>query len=147
MQLVWFQKCTSSRPVDVPNLNCPDCRIICPELGKTISIHKFPVIFALFQIQPTLGEWRPASKKSRREKVVISRLRIGLTILTHTFMLQLEVQPQWLTCQTICTVKPILIECRTFAVIRKRFFKVTSLTELFENIIIDDFLSFLRDTG
>ena len=28
----------------------------------------------LFQIQPTLGEWRPALRKSRREQVVISRL-------------------------------------------------------------------------
>ena len=52
-----------------------------------------------------------------------------------------------LTCQTTCTVKHILIECRAFVVIRKRFFKVTSLTELFENIKIDDVLSFLRETG
>ena len=44
------------------------------------------------------------------------------------------------------TVKHILIECRTFAVIRKRFFKVNNLTDLFENIKIDDILSFLRDT-
>ena len=35
----------------------------------------------------------------------------------------------------------------TFAVIRKWFFKVTSLTELFENMKIDDVLSFLRETG
>ena len=41
---------------------------------------------------------------------------------------------QCLTCQTTCTVKHILIECTAFAVIRKRFFKMTSLTELFENI-------------
>ena len=31
----------------------------------------------LFQIQPTLGEWRPASRKSRREQVVISQLQFG----------------------------------------------------------------------
>ena len=52
----------------------------------------------------------------------------------------------WLTCQTTCTVKYILIECRTFAVIRKRFFKVNNLTDLFENVKIDDILSFLRET-
>ena len=28
----------------------------------------------LFQIHPTLGEWRPASRKSKREQVVISQL-------------------------------------------------------------------------
>ena len=100
----------------------------------------------LFQIQPTLGEWRPATRKSRREQVVISRLRIGHTRLTHSFILKQEPQPQCLTCQTTCTVKHILIECRTFAVIRKRFFKVNTLTDLFENVKIDDILSSLRET-
>ena len=52
------------------------------------NIHK-----KLFQIQPTLGEWRPASRKSRREQVVISRLRIGHTWLTHSFILKQEPQP------------------------------------------------------
>ena len=88
----------------------------------------------LFQIQPTLGEWRPAFRTARREQVVISRLRIDHTRLTHAFILKWEPQPQCLPCQTTCTVKHILIECRAFAVLRKRFFKVTSLTELFENI-------------
>ena len=100
----------------------------------------------LFQIQSTLGEWRPASRKSRRERVVISRLRIGHTRLTHSFFLKQGPQPQCLTCQTTCIVKHILIECRAFAVIRKWFFKVNSLTDLFENVKIDDVPSFLRET-
>ena len=100
----------------------------------------------LFQIQTTLGEWRPASRKSRREQVVISRLRIGHTRLTHTFILKQEPQPQCLTCQATLTVKYILIECRTFAVNRKRFFKVNNLTDLLENIKLDEILSFLRET-
>ena len=100
----------------------------------------------LFQIQPTLVEWRLASRKSWREQAVISRLRIGHIRLTHSFILKQEPQPQCLTCQTNCTVKHILIECRAFDVIRKRFFKVNSLTDLFENVKIDDILSFLRET-
>ena len=98
----------------------------------------------LFQIQPTLGEWRPASRKSRGQ-VVISQLRIGHTRLTHSFILKQE-PLQCLAYQTTCTVKHILIECRAFTVIRKQFFKVNSLTDLFENIKIDDILSFLRET-
>ena len=86
-------------------------------------------------------------EKSRREQVVISRFCIGHTRLTHAFILQQEPQPQCLTCQTTCTVKHILIECRDFAVIRKRFFKVTCLTELFDNVKIGDVLFFLRETG
>ena len=101
----------------------------------------------LFRIQPTLGEWRPALWASRIEQVVISRLRIGHTRLTQAFILKQEPQPQCLTCQTTCTVKHILIEYRAFAAITKRFFKVTSLTELFETIKIVNVLSFLRETG
>ena len=100
----------------------------------------------LFQIHPTLGEWRPASRKSRREQVVISRLRIGLTRLTQSFILKQEPQPQCSTCQTTCTVKHILIQCRTFTVIRKRFSKVNNLTDLFKNVKIHDIPSFLRET-
>ena len=62
------------------------------------------------------------------------------------FLFKQEPQPQYLTCQTTCTVKYILIECRAFAVIRKRFFKANSLTYLFENDKIDDILSFWRET-
>ena len=83
---------------------------------------------------------------TRREQVVISRLRIGHTKLTHSFILKQEPQPQCLTCQTTCTVKHILIECRSFAVTWKRFFKVNNLTDLFENVKTDDILSFLRET-
>ena len=101
----------------------------------------------LYQIQPTLGKWRPALKKSRREQVIITQLHIGHTRLTHSFKLQQEPKLQCLTCQTTCSVKHILIECRTFAVIRNRFFNVNNLTDLFENVKIDAILSFLRETG
>ena len=100
-------------------------------------------LYKVFQIQPTLGEWRPALRKSKREQVIISRLRIGHTRLTHSFILKQEPQPQCLICQTTCMVKHILIECRAFTVIRKRFFIVNSLSNQFENVKLDAFLSFL----
>ena len=118
-----------------------------PTINKLLPIKRQERWSNNIQIKPVLGEWRSALKKSRREQVVISRLRIGYTRLTLSFFLKQEPQPQCLTCQTTCPVKQILIECRAFAVIRKRFFRVNSLTDLFENVKIDDLLSFLRETG
>ena len=46
-----------------------------------------------------------------------------------------------------CTIKHVLIECLDFALIRKRFFKVNSLSDQFENVKMDDILSFLREPG
>ena len=100
----------------------------------------------LFQIQPTLGEWRRALRKSRREQIIISQLCIGHIKLTHSFILKQEQQPHCLSCQIHCTVKHILIEYRAFTLIRKQFFKMNSLSDLFENVKIEDVLSFLRET-
>ena len=94
-----------------------------------------------------MGEWRPAFRKSRSEQVIISWLCIGNTRLTHPFILKQEQQSQCLICKMPCTIKHVLIECGSFALIRKRFFKVNSLSDLFQNVIMDDFLSFLRETG
>ena len=77
----------------------------------------------LFQIQPTLEEWRPAFRASRREQVIISQLCIGHTRLTHAFILKQEPQPQCLMCQTTCTVKHIVIECRALRGHQKAIFQ------------------------
>ena len=95
---------------------------------------------------PSLGKWRPALRKSRREQVIISRLRIGYTRLTHSFILKQKQQPQYFTHQTRCTVKHVLIEHKEFALIRKRFFKMNSSRDLFDNVKMNDVLSFLRET-
>ena len=100
----------------------------------------------LFQIQSTLGEWRPAFRKSRRDQVIVSRLRIVHTRLTHSFILKQRNNNQCLTCQTPYTIKQVLIECRAFTFIRKWFFKVNHLRDLFDNIKMNDILS-LRETG
>ena len=41
----------------------------------------------LLQIKPTLGEWPPGCRRSRKEEVVLSRLRIGHTLPIMTYML------------------------------------------------------------
>ena len=101
----------------------------------------------LFQIKPILGEWRPAFRKSRKEQVILSRLRIGHTSLTHSFILKQRQPPQCLTCQTPYTIKHVLVECGALAITRERLFKTDNMRDMFENVHMDDVLSFLRDTG
>ena len=99
----------------------------------------------LFQTKPILGEWRPPFRKSRMEQVIISRLRIGHTRPTHSFIFKQEQPPRCLTCQTLYTIKHILMECGVLATARERHFKADNMRDLFENINMDDVLSFLRE--
>ena len=76
------------------------------------------------KLKPILGEWRPAFRKLKREQVAITRLRIGHTILTHSFLLRQKQQPQYSTCQSPCSIKHILLECKAFNSTRKRYFQI-----------------------
>ena len=64
--------------------------------------------------------WENGDQLSGNQEENKNRLRIGHTRLTHSFILKQEEQPQCLTCQTTCTIKHVLIECRAFVLIRKR---------------------------
>ena len=101
----------------------------------------------LFQVKPFRGEWYLAFRKSRKEQVTITRLHIGHSRLTHSFILKQEQQPQFLTCQTPSTIKHILLECKVFNGTRKRYFHENTMKDLFENVHMDNFLSFLKETG
>ena len=101
----------------------------------------------LFQVKPFLGEWHPAFRKSRKEQVTITRLRIGHSRLMHFFILKQEQQPQCSTCQTPCTIKHVLLVCKVFHDTRKRYFHANSMKDLFENVHMDNVLSFLKETG
>ena len=101
----------------------------------------------LFQVKPFWGEWRPAFRKSRKEQVTITRLRIGHSRLAHSFIPKQEQQPQCSTCHTPCTIKYVLLECKVFNDIRKRYFHANTMKDLFENVHMDNGLSFLTETG
>ena len=47
----------------------------------------------LHAIHPILSEWSQANGEQRREEVVLARVRIGHTYLTHSFLLKSEDVP------------------------------------------------------
>ena len=49
------------------------------------------------------------------------------------------------TCQTPLTVKHLLMEYRLLAHIRNRYFKANNMKDLFENVNMEDILSFSRE--
>ena len=53
----------------------------------------------LFKIKPTLGVWPPRFRNSRKEEVVLSRLRIGHTYFSHSYILCKEDPPECTACR------------------------------------------------
>ena len=99
----------------------------------------------LFRIKPTLGEWRPGFRNSRKEEVILSRLRIGHTYFSHSFILHREDRPECIACQEGYSVKHVLIDCTDLSLIRQRFYTVHDMKTLFETVSVDRILSFLKE--
>ena len=84
----------------------------------------------LLEIKPISGEWKQHFRKSRKREVVLSRLRIGNTRFTHSYLLK-DKQPMCPPCQTAYT-KYIFIECIDLSPKRERFYNANSVKELFK---------------
>ena len=83
-------------------------------------------------------------KKKKKEEITLSKLRIGHTRITHSYLLKRKQQPMCYACQTKYTVKNILIECTDLDHIRKTFYSTNNMKELFQNTEINNVISFLK---
>ena len=66
----------------------------------------------LFKIKPTLGESPPGFRNSRKEEVVLSRLRIGHAYFSHSYILRQQDPPECTACQDIYSIRQ-LQQCLT----------------------------------
>ena len=101
----------------------------------------------IHSIKSILGEWRPAFRIDRKEEVVLARLRIGHSFITHSYLLKGEEQPTCVPCDTPFTIKHILLHCIDFQNLHDKFCKVNSLKELFESTEILNSFSYPKEIG
>ena len=101
----------------------------------------------LREVEPIVKRPRVIHKLSRREEMVLARLRIGHTRITHSHLLKREDQPKCIGCDTPITVKHFLLECTDFATERISYFQANNLKELFKDVPIGKILSFLRQVN
>jgi kelch-like protein 2/3 len=101
----------------------------------------------LFDIRPSLSELLPSPGRTRKENVVFTRLKIGHTYLTHSYLLKGERAPVCESCQEPLTVKQILILCREFNETRRKYFTTETLKTLFRDVPPWMILDFLKEIG
>ena len=98
----------------------------------------------LHAIKPTIGG-QSITYRSRKEQVILDRLRIGHTRLTHSFLLKGEPPPECTTCECQLTIQHILVDCIEYDFIRPELFDVnTTLKDIFDNVSSDDIITFIK---
>ena len=101
----------------------------------------------LRSIKPTIGDSYNVCRTVRREEVILARLRIGHTRLTHSFLLKGDDIPVCIPCNKELTVQHVLIDCVDFDLIRRKYmyFKASSLKELFDTVNFTRVIDFLKE--
>ena len=99
----------------------------------------------LFAIKPSLCEWLPGLRTNRREEIILARLRIGHSHITHSYLLKGEEEPQCILCNAPLSINHILVDCVDLAPTRQRYFQVDSLTTLFDTVKFESVFGFLKE--
>ena len=87
---------------------------------------------------------------SRRDEIIIHRLRIGHTRLTHRYLMEdpFKRQPVCQFCElALISVHHILIDCLYFRRIRLRYYEAENLRELFEKYSTKFIIAFIKHAG
>jgi len=82
---------------------------------------------------------------SRCNAVIMNRLKIGHSRLTHTYLLSGEDQPICTKCDTVLIVKHILLDCPELRDVRLKYFTASSLKDIFESVDNQSIIGFNKD--
>ena len=111
----------------------------------------------LYQVKKNVGQWQQIKNLTRREEVVMNRLRAGYSRLTHGYLME-NVAPQVpLVCRfcniAVIAIKHLLFACPNLAVERRNVTafraggNVTEERVLGDKVPIKELVTMLRNIG
>lgn len=104
----------------------------------------------LKRIKPILGP-PYLIQTCRKDQVVINRIRIGHSRLSHSFLMdrRVGIQPRCHFCQSNkpLTVRHVIVKCTHFSTIRDNFFRVHNMKDLFKSVSSRNIIGYLKATG
>ena len=100
----------------------------------------------LYKIKPKLQPREPL-RLTRKDCVVFTRLKIGHSHLTHSYILKTKQVPQCEVCKKDFSVEHILTECTKYKNTRKKHYLCTRMKEIFDVVEPHRVLNFIKEIG
>ena len=101
----------------------------------------------LYTIRPQIQKRILHRNLNRREEIVLTRLKIGHTFFTHSYLLKKEAKPQCKACKCDLTVEHILISCEDVSETRTKYYNVDNMMQLFQEVNTRKIFDYLHEVG
>jgi ribonuclease HI len=75
----------------------------------------------MYFIKQTTKRWKPGENLSRRDQIILSRVRIGHTRLTHKHHMEHQPKPKCQQCDVWLSIQHIILDCPLYAGPRRSF--------------------------
>lgn len=130
------KKALEATHVDIESVDFKESKT----LIKTHTNHKWQVEWTstsnnkLREVKHSVKPYKRAVGTTRKESVILARLRIGHTLLTHKYLLDKEDPPVCRFCNSHLTVKHIFVDCIELGRERKK----AGLTDNLKESLADD---------
>ena len=98
----------------------------------------------LYKHQPTIKLEITEPLPNRRQDIILSRIRIEHTYLTHAYLLKGETAPWCTCCNQLLTVSYILIDCKKYKNICMKSYHTVTLVMLFKDIPASQIIEYLK---
>ena len=112
--------------------------------GRSIGMHSGK----LKAIRPSIKPWQSSCYPDRMMSIILTRLRIGHTHLTHRYMMPSREErqtPQFNSCQAHLTVEHISVDCIHFNSERRlNYFNGRSIQEILDVTNVESIVNFLK---
>ncbi|XP_073979064.1 uncharacterized protein [Rhodnius prolixus] len=97
-------------------------------------------------IKESVRSWDSSIRDNRREEVVVARLRIGHSRLTHGYLMCRQLPPLCETCNTLLTVDHILVSCSRYKRHRKLHKIPPTVIEALgdDHLVVSNVLAYLK---
>ena len=102
----------------------------------------------LHATKPLIGEQPSDYKSVRRDEFVLSKLKLGYSYLTHSYLLKGQPHPECVMCSCRLTISHILVDCIEYDFFRLILFENNfTLTDIFNNVSPNKIISFIKRAG
>jgi ribonuclease HI/exonuclease III len=100
-------------------------------------------------IKATVAPWMSSCRANRREEILLCRLRIGHSRLTHGYLLRRLDPPRCSECNGLLSIRHIVLECPGYDHLRQRYRLPNELASLLGDDCdaVRRLLLFVRETG